>query len=662
MTDHAKKQVQRRQKLRISKRRRKLLILLTLILVCGSGVFLFRHHAFHAVSEVLVWIKDNKPGEVAAFIPSVAPRGDIYDRNFRPLAATYETYAVYARPLEMENPAASAAELEKILGLEENSLWANLKSERGFVWIARGIDQELAEAITQKNIAGTYQVVETKRFYPNYETAAHAVGFVEEDQGLDGIEFQYNSLLRGDEISKAELETLHFDSPAGLGQTASHLVLNLDLLIQSKIEHYLKKRVKITGAATGSVLLMDTATGGILAMASFPTFNPNRYWEFSSSALHNHVVTERVYPGELALLFQQAAAINLRNERKSMANGQTAAEPIPVIEPETLKRKKLSFAPKVDGVDPEYLSRFANLLRFDKKPVTDIPLRDETPAASVALTDPTFHTSALRLLTGFTALVNNGKIVTPHLLSKAYTKGDTTPVAPTLADSDQAVSLHPDTSKDLLHFLAVKWLKINGRDKLAQTPMFIEAHRFAPSFGKSAEPQGDYHPTAGADLTPRIMQSVMLGAIPGKDPKLTMIAVLTYPDDQDDVYPDALEAFGNNFSILSPDQDMIRKMLYVADQPSPIPSPDFWDSSGGALTKNIDPATPEQKNLTAAVNHKKYMPDVTGKSLRAGLQALQHFNLNIKLLGSGKIILQHPAAGAELKNGVECTLEMQQEI
>ena len=68
------------------------------------------------------------------------------------------------------------------------------------------------------------------------------------------------------------------------------------------------------------------------------------------------------------------------------------------------------------------------------------------------------------------------------------------------------------------------------------------------------------------------MQSVMLGAIPGKNPKLTMIAVLSYSESTDDIYPDALESLGSKFSILKPDQNMIQKILYVAEQPSPVPS------------------------------------------------------------------------------------------
>ena len=640
-------------------------LLLTLALILGSGAFLFHYAKLDTFTKILIWLKENKPADVTASTPSATPRGNIYDRNFRPLAATYKTYSIYARPLEMEDPAAAAALLEQILGFEQKNILASLRSERGFVWIAKGIDQDQAEGIKNLNIKGLHQVVETKRFYPNYETAAHAVGFVEDDQGLDGIEFHYNSLLRGDEISKAELKALNMDTDTEIGQTAAHLVLNLDLLIQSKIEGYLTERIKLTGATSGSVLLMDANTGEILGMASFPAFNPNRYWEFSSTALNNHVVSEPVYPGELALIFQQAAAINFKNERKSLvSDGLTAAEPIPIIEPEVLKRRKLFVAPKIDIVDPEYFARFAKLLGFNQKPVTDIPLKNEiSGTSSLLLTDPFYQVSALRLLTSFTALVNNGRIVKPHLLNKAYPREKTSPVEPILTNVEQSYILHPDTGSELIDFLAVKWLKMNSRNNAAKGPMFFEAHRFATpavNFGQAPVHTGAVEL---AEHDPRILQSVMLGSIPGRDPKLTMIAVLSYPENNDDIYPDALESFGNKFSLLKPNKDMIQKLLYVAEQKPPLPSPDFWINSSSSVAKNFETHDPGKKDLVgSAADNKRHMPDVTGKSLRAGLQTLQHYNLDIRVVGNGKIVAQHPAADAELKTGSSCILRMEQDI
>ena len=446
MTEHAKTHVRRRRKLLAEKRRKVRLLLLVLVLFLGSGALVYHKDKLYPLTEMLGWLKQDSPKEVIASTLPSSFRGDIYDRNFRPLAATYKTYAIYARPLEMEDPDSSATILAEILQLERYKLLPNLKSERGFIWVAKGIDLKKADAIKQQDIKGIYQVVETKRYYPNFSKAAHVVGFVENDQGLDGIEFQYNTILRGDETSSTELKSLNFAPGTEFGENSTHLVLNLDLIIQSKIEHFLDRRMKITGASSGAVILMNANTGAIHALASFPSFNPNRYWEFSSSALSNHALTEPVYPGELALIFQQAAAFNLKNEKKTEEiECLDEADPVIVIGPEILKRRKLSVAPRVDDIEKEYFHQFTELLGFNQNNLTDLPLKDETPATtSLILNNPSFKSSALRLLNGFTALVNGGKLVTPHLLHKAYQKNDNTHFETALHVSGPKVVLHPD--------------------------------------------------------------------------------------------------------------------------------------------------------------------------------------------------------------------------
>ena len=647
------------------KRRSNFLLYLALVLALGLGAFLFHGDKFSALAERLKSARQVSPKLVIAAAPSHPARGNIYDRNFRPLAVTYKTYSIYALPLEIEDVASTYEVLEKILGLNNNKLQIALKSERGFVWVAQGIDQEAADTIKQLNIKGIHQIIETKRFYPNAEKAAHAVGFVENEQGLDGIEFQYNALLRGDELSPAELETLHFTSEAGLDKSVNHLVLNIDLMVQTKIERFLERRIKITGASSGSILLMQADTGAILAMASLPAFNPNRYWEFSSTALNNHLLTEAVYPGELALIFQQAAAINLKNETRSQAGeNQEAAISIPEISPDKRKRGKFAVAPVVEEVDSQYLARFAQSLGFKQRLLTDLPLKDETlPSAPTTLNDSTFHASALRLLTAFTTLINGGRIVTPHLLNRAYQKDNDAPFQPARLSTGQDAGLHPDTGSDLIDFLASKWLNKGNRSKLTHAPMFLEAHRFSVFHEKAAMKKtstGDFLQT---EKTPGPSQSIMLGAIPGDKPELTMVAVLTYPDSYDETYPEALESLADKLSILAPDRDLIKIMRHANGMESPRPSSGFWDKEGAMVTKIFDPLSSDETNQIENTGEIiKSMPDVTGKSLRAGLQVLQHYNMDIKLVGSGMIVSQKPPAGTALKNISQCILEMQQKI
>jgi cell division protein FtsI (penicillin-binding protein 3) len=666
MTYHGNNQVQRRRKLHADKRRKKLLLLLALVLAAGSGALLFHRDTLYALPEILSWLKENRTGEVLAFSPPSSPRGDIYDRNFRRLAATYDTYALYARPLEMEDPAQAAGLLEPLLGLEKNTLLPSLKSERGFVWLAKGIGHSLADTIKERNIRGIYQVVESKRFYPNKECASHAVGFVGNGQGLDGVEFEYNALLRGEELNTGELQALHFQAADISSGVGPHLVLNIDLMVQAGLEQFLQKRARITGAERGAVLLMDANSGAILAMASYPAFNPNNYWDFSSTALTNHALTEPVYPGELGLIFQQAAAIELKNEkaeegRAREKSGEAAAPP--VLAPETLKRKNISEAPPVTSVAPDYLAGFLTRLGFDSKPRTDIPLKNEvSTSAFLHPGDLSFHASALRLLTGFTALVNGGRLVHPHLLASAFPDQDPVPVATTLGVPAEEIILHPDTSGELNDFLAEKWLKRSSRNSNVQSPMFLETHRFAAA-SKNSDQAGRDEPKADSGQADTgVSQSLLLGAIPGRKPLLTLVVLLSSFKAAEGADPESLEDFGRKLSLMRPGQDLIKKMLFVAERAPLVPTPDFWARDTAAPVPPLPAVTPEKKTALSANTNKTSMPDVTGKSLRAGLQALQHFNLELKLVGSGRIVSQHPPPGAELKDGGVCVLKMAEEI
>ena len=307
MNDLHHQQFKQRRKKTARKRSKLPLIILTLLLFLGVGTLFLEKQQMQTIVGFIKWFNQYSTQEVLATSPQLLQRGNIYDRNFRSLAVSYKTYAVYARPLEMEQQDHAVAKLVEVLGLNKNSLLLSLKKERGFVWLAQGITQEMAKRVEQLDLKGIYQVAEINRFYPNQHTAAQVVGFVENGQGLDGIEFHYNSVLRGDEINKKDLTLLTSNEATELGKTGVHLVLNLDLMIQSIVERFLKKQMQNSGAAIGTAVVMDANNGAILAMANYPSYDPNRYWEFSSPARKNYAVSEPVYPNELRLIFQQAA-------------------------------------------------------------------------------------------------------------------------------------------------------------------------------------------------------------------------------------------------------------------------------------------------------------------------------------------------------------------
>ena len=159
-----------------------------------------------------------------------------------------------------------------------------------------------------------------------------------------------------------------------------------------------------------------------------------------------------------------------------------------------------------------------------------------------------------------------------------------------------------------------------------------------------------------------VSQSLLLGAIPASKPLLTMVVLLSSSGVTGGADPGSREGFGRKVSLMRPGQDLIKKMLFVAERAPLVPTPDFWARDAATPAPPLPAVTPEQKTPFSAETDRTSMPDVTGKSLRAGLQALQHFNLELKLVGSGRIVSQHPSPGAELTDGGACVLKMAEEI
>jgi cell division protein FtsI/penicillin-binding protein 2 len=662
MNDHHQHQIKQRRKRPARKNRKSLFFLLLLLILLGSGTIYIKKDRLDGLVGFIKLFNQYSTQDAFATSPTKDTRGNIYDKNYRSLAVSYKTYAVYARPLEMIEQDSAAARLAEVLNLDENSLLASLKKEKSFVWLARGITQDLAATVKNLNLKGVYQNEETNRFYPNHQSGAHVIGFVENGQGLDGIEFHYNSLLRGDDIDIAKLQLVNTNNINRIGDEGAHLVLNLDLMIQSILERFLKKRLADTGATLGSAVLMNAANGAILAMANLPSYSPNRYWDFSSAVLKNHALAEPVYPGELNVIFHQAAAINLLNNEGTEQQDKSAEKPpLIIISPQKQKRFRLSSAPQADSVDPEYLLYFGRQLGFNQKITTDIPMPENLSVlTSYNLNDPASSTSALHLLRAFTALVNNGKLVSPHFLNIVHDKKSGFELQSAYGKQELSSFLHNATSQDLMKFLKVKWLKRSLKDNATGMPVFFESHRMASTLSATAE-QAEIDKT-GYESVARITQSVMLGAFPGEKPAMTMILLLNYPDSSEEIYPGMLDTAADMGSVLAPNNKTINKILHLASIAPPTPSSDFWESGGIKVGRHMTPKSAPPEKTAALKPTIKTMPDIVGKSLRGGLQVLQNYNLNIKLVGSGWIVSQDPPAGAVLRGNNECTLEMKREI
>ena len=247
------------------------------------------------------------------------PRGTIYDARGRELAVSVEVDSVFADPRTLSrdgDPRAAAEALAAVLGADADKLHATLSKDTGFVWIERQLDPDRAAAVAELDLPGVGFVKEYERFYPMNEVAAQVLGFAGLDQrGLEGLEHLYDDVVAGREGSKTLLRDAHRGtaaSPLLAGDAArpgASLHLTLDAAIQHVAERELAAAVEAHGAVGGSVVVLDPATGAILALASAPLIDANRFPEYPLEQRRNRPVMDAYEPGSTFKMVTAAAAL-----------------------------------------------------------------------------------------------------------------------------------------------------------------------------------------------------------------------------------------------------------------------------------------------------------------------------------------------------------------
>lgn len=295
------------------------IVLLAVVLGCGAAAVVRRAYKLQVEQggELRTLAQDQYLRDIR-----LAPkRGTIFDRGGAPLAVSVDVDSVWANPRELRaqggDPLANALALSRVLpGVDAEALARRMASDRYFVWLQRRITPRQAAAVRALALPGVSMSREARRYYPNRELAAHVLGFADIDGlGIEGLERQYEEQLRGsvsavpairDRRGRVVFSEQLLDDRAAQGDD---LVLTIDKEIQLVAEHELALAVRTSEARAGSVVVMDPQTGELLALANYPTFNPNEPASATAMARRNRAVTDRYEPGSTLKTFTVAGAI-----------------------------------------------------------------------------------------------------------------------------------------------------------------------------------------------------------------------------------------------------------------------------------------------------------------------------------------------------------------
>ncbi len=242
-----------------------------------------------------------------------AKRGIIYERAGRELAMSMSVESVFAIPNDIPDLANTMALISRITKADPRELLAKCHAAKSFCWVARKADPEIAARIRALNLKGIFFQKESKRFYPKNDLAAQVLGYVGmDDEGLSGVERQYDDELRGTPgrmMVSVDARRKWFGSVEKQPDPGQSVVLTIDERIQYIAERELETAMAETHSEAGTVLVMNPRTGEVLALANRPTFNPNNSGEIKPDRLKNHAVSDIYEPGSTFKLVTIAAAL-----------------------------------------------------------------------------------------------------------------------------------------------------------------------------------------------------------------------------------------------------------------------------------------------------------------------------------------------------------------
>ena len=247
-----------------------------------------------------------RQGEVrfARTLELPANRGRVLDRNGLILASSVVAQSIWAIPEDVDKSDPKLASLAKLLDMRLSDLKKRLANEdKTFVWIQRQVDAPVAKEIAALGIKGIYQRREYKRQYPEGEASAHVVGFTNvEDRGQEGVELAFNKQLSGHAGSRRVIK----DRLGRVVEDVRDVIPPVDgpdlqLSIDSKVQYFayqkLREAVQKHKAKAGSVVVLDAVSGEVLALANYPSFNPNKRRNLTGEQLRNRALTDSFEPG-----------------------------------------------------------------------------------------------------------------------------------------------------------------------------------------------------------------------------------------------------------------------------------------------------------------------------------------------------------------------------
>ena len=596
-------------------------------------------------------------------IVKLAPqRGSIYDSWGDPLAVSLAAESLYADPARVKEPKKVAAELAKLLKASKKELTRLLSAKKRFVWLQRKLDPEIAKQIRSLKIEGLQFVGERKRYYPQANTAAHVIGFTGLDpRGLEGIELEYDQQLQG---QPGRLVSLRDARGRGLasadqlvqgGTAGNNLYLTLDRSLQYVAEKELARVVKETAAVGGTAVMLEPASGRILALASQPDYNPNLAGRYPAAKRRNRAVCDMYEPGSTFKPFLLAAALEEGvvhpGQKIYCENGRFAVGGKTIRDHKKYKTLSLKnvlkyssnigFAKLGQALGREKFYSYIRDFGFGEITGIDLPgeakgiLRPPSRWFEIDLAAISFgqglSVTPIQMASAVAAIANGGLLMEPYLVEKVTDAAGEVVMRRLPEVRRRVVS---EKTAQIVKDMMVSVTEPGGTG----TRGALTGYRVA---GKTGTAQKVDSVTGGYSPDKRVLSFV--GFVPADNPALVLAVTVDEPKKKSYGGVVAAPVFARIASQTLSHMNILPKGEVVAmtrKQLETEPLPDL-----AALL-------PEEDSSDGVK-----MPDFTGLSYRQVLQLMAEKKLNLKLSGSGRVVKQSPAPGKVIRYGKQAWIK-----
>ncbi len=614
-------------------------------------------------------------------------RGEILDRHGEILAYSVDGDAIYAEPRKVDDPVAVTAQLCDAIDCSDETreaIEAKLSGSGGFAYVKRQATPDMANRVAQLDLTGVGFVPESRRYYPNGELAAHVLGYVGIDnQGLGGIESTYDSDIRGRPgliLFQADSRGRAFsrlERPPTAGAT---IELTIDRKIQYFAERELEQGVHEHGADAGCVVMMDPYTGDILAMANWPTFNPNfnpnLFSDSEESARRNRCIQDIYEPGSTFKLVTAAAALEegvaSRTDLFDVSAGIIRVDRGKPITDMHVYQAPLSFddviiqssnvgAVKIGlRLGAERLSRYIRRFGFGEALALDLPgqarglihspehLDSEREIASTSM-GYAVAVTPLQVVAAASAVANGGELIHPRLVRAVISNG-------LRAESPIRVvrrSIKQETAVELREIM--EGVSERGTSKLSR----VTGYRVAGKTGTS-EKLVDYVDKATGKTLRRYSNTEhvasFVGFVPSRRPEFAMLVMIDNP--RGARYTGG-EVAAPIFRRIAEAALRHRAVVPTVNPRPPIFREEPEQSPVTLVSTNQRPPDAAPTPSAHVDPQGGLMPDLRGMSARQAITTLGPFGMMSLLEGDGFVTRHEPPAGSAADRGATVTLQLE---